>query len=48
MTIIKRVKSDYHFVINPDIFLDMDTVGELADYACKDENLSDLVTPKGF
>ena len=43
--ILKKVRSDVHFVINPDIFLDMDTVGELADYVSKHENAG-LVTPK--
>lgn len=43
--IIKKVRSDIHFVINPDIFLDMDTIGEIADYITANEDAG-LVTPK--
>ncbi|MCR4846502.1 MAG: glycosyltransferase family 2 protein [Eubacterium sp.] len=43
--IIKRVKSDYHFVINPDIYVDMDTIGRLTDYL-KEHPETGLITPK--
>ncbi|MBP3807463.1 MAG: glycosyltransferase family 2 protein [Eubacterium sp.] len=43
--IIKRVKSDYHFVINPDIYLDDDTIAVLADVLGKDESIG-LITPR--
>lgn len=43
--IIKRVHSDIHFVINPDIYLDMDTIGILADYLSSRPEVG-LVTPK--
>jgi GT2 family glycosyltransferase len=42
---IKRVKSDYHFVINPDIYLDEDTIGVLAAELEKDESIG-LITPR--
>ncbi len=48
-SIIKRVHSDYHFVINPDIYLDMDTIGELAGYLEESRLRGDkvgLVTPR--
>ncbi len=43
--IIKRVKSDYHFVINPDIYLDDNTVEELTKVLEKDESIG-LITPR--
>ena len=43
--IIKTVHSDVHFVINPDIYLDMDTIGEMSGYIIKNEKAG-LVTPK--
>ena len=43
--IIKRVKSDYHFVINPDIYVDMDTFACLTDYL-KDNPDIGLITPR--
>ncbi|MCR5214353.1 MAG: glycosyltransferase family 2 protein [Eubacterium sp.] len=44
--IIKKVSSDYHFVINPDIYLDMDTIGVLVDYLDRMGHEVGLVTPK--
>ena len=43
--IIKRVRTDYPFVINPDIYLEQDVMGELAEYL---KNMPDigLITPK--
>ena len=43
--IIKKVKSDYHFVINPDIFMDRDAIGYLAKELEKDDTVG-LATPK--
>ena len=43
--IIKRVKSDYHFVINPDIYLDMDTIGGLTAYL-EEHREAGLITPR--
>ncbi len=43
--IIKKVKSDYHFVINPDIFMDRDAIGFLAKELEKDDTVG-LATPK--
>lgn len=43
--IIKRVKSDHHFVINPDIVMDSDVIGELSSYMEKDSSVG-LITPK--
>ena len=45
--VIDIVDSDYHFVINPDILLERDTISELVDYmvANKDKNIGQ-VTPK--
>lgn len=43
--VIKRVRSDYHFVINPDIFVDKDTFGTLVSYLESHEDTG-LITPK--
>ena len=43
--ILKRVKSDYHFVINPDIYLDMDTIGGLTAYL-EEHREAGLITPR--
>ena len=44
--LIKRAKSDYHFVINPDIHIEMDTIGKLAEYLEKSGDRVGLVTPR--
>ena len=43
--LIKKVRSDYHFVINPDISVDMDTIGKLTEYLKANPDVG-LVTPK--
>ena len=43
--VIKRVKSDYHFVINPDISVDMDTIGKLAEELGQNPDIG-LITPR--
>lgn len=43
--LIKLARSDYHFVINPDIYIDMDTIGTLTEYLEKHPEVG-LVTPK--
>ena len=43
--IIKRVHSDVHFVINPDIYIDMDTIGELGKYVLSHDEVG-LITPR--
>ncbi len=43
--IIKRVRSDYHFVINPDIYMKEDVLGELAGYLQDNSDIG-LITPK--
>jgi len=42
---LKKVKSDIHFVVNPDIYMDTDVFGPLATYLMENENTY-LVTPK--
>ena len=44
-SILKRVHSDYHFVINPDIHVDMDAMKVLAEYL-EDHEDAGLVTPR--
>ena len=43
--ILKMVNSDIHFVINPDIFIDMDTIGKMAPYIMENDQVG-LLTPK--
>ncbi len=43
--IIKRVSSEYHFVINPDIYIDMDSIGALTEYMTTNPKVG-LITPK--
>ena len=44
--IIKRVRSDYHFVINPDIYMDMDAIGTMIEYLEERGERIGLITPK--
>ncbi len=43
--IISKLSSDYHFVINPDIYLESDVIGELSRYIENHENIG-LITPR--
>jgi GT2 family glycosyltransferase len=43
--IIKRVRSDVHFVINPDIYIEEDILGEMAEFL-KYNAETGLITPK--
>ncbi|MBO4863554.1 MAG: glycosyltransferase family 2 protein [Eubacterium sp.] len=43
--IIRRVRSDVHFVINPDIYIEQDIIGEMASYLEENKDTG-LITPK--
>ena len=43
--IIKRIRSDFHFVINPDILLEEDTIGELVTCMERQPDIG-LITPR--
>ena len=43
--IMKKVRSDVHMVINPDVVVDMDTIGILAKYISEHDEVG-LVTPR--
>ncbi|MBP3234226.1 MAG: glycosyltransferase family 2 protein [Eubacterium sp.] len=43
--IIRRVRSDIHFVVNPDIYIDEDVFGQMAEYLTDNPDTG-LITPK--
>lgn len=43
--VIKRLDSQYHFVINPDIFMDSDVFSPMTEYMNKHKSIA-MITPK--